>query len=84
VVFDVLAEAHTAARPPVDVLVEALHDGTLPARWRAQETRLIALLGLGELNHSAAGKQLGWSRWAVADWRRRLGLTDARSHAGQR
>jgi hypothetical protein len=73
-VFDVAAVAAATGRPMEEVLVEALGDGTLPARWRAQEAKLVALVALGDLGHVAAGRQVGWSRWTVAEWRRRLGL----------
>lgn len=51
--------------------------GTLPGRlWRYRHL-LVRLVELRDLNHSAAARELGVTRWTVASWRERMRLDSA-------
>lgn len=53
-----------------------LATGALPRQIRRYEELVIRLVGMEGLSHSAAARRLRVTRWTVAAWRSRLGLSD--------
>jgi hypothetical protein len=60
---------------PASMVASLLASGILPRHLRRYESLLVRLCDLGHLSHSAAARELRLTRWTVAAWRQRLGLT---------
>ena len=52
-----------------------LNAGILPGRIRRYEKMIVRLVDMPNLSHSAAAGNLRVTRWTVAAWRQRLGIT---------
>lgn len=68
-----LARRH--ATTPAVIVASLLASGVLPRHLRRYERLLADLCELDHLSHSAAARQLHVTRWTVAAWRKRLGIT---------
>lgn len=52
-----------------------LNSGILPARLRRYEKLIVRLVDMPDTSHSSAARNLRVTRWTVAAWRQRLGIS---------
>jgi hypothetical protein len=61
------------------MIAHLLNSGILPGRIRRYEKLFVRLIDMPDLSHSAAARNLRVTRWTVAAWRQRLGITTSTS-----
>lgn len=64
---------------PSVMIAHLLTTEVLPRRIRRYEHLVVRLVEMPNLSHSAAARKLNVTRWTVAAWRQRLGITTSTS-----
>jgi hypothetical protein len=64
---------------PTAMISHLLNSGILPRRIRRYEHLVAQLIEMPHLSHSDAARNLRVTRWTVAAWRQRLGITTSAS-----
>lgn len=57
------------------MVASLLKTGTLPSRFKRYEKLIVQMVELPNDSHSEVARKLHVTRWTVAAWRERLGIT---------